>query len=53
MQARESRVEAARLRAAFERASTRRGRGLSQVEKAVLMYLRHAMKQRPRSRKSR
>ena len=40
MQAYESREEAARLRAAFERATAQRGRGLSQVEKAVLAYLR-------------
>lgn len=40
MQVYASADEAGRLRAAFERAATRRGRGLNQIEKAVLIYLR-------------
>ncbi|HET7558088.1 MAG TPA: DNA topoisomerase IB [Rhodanobacteraceae bacterium] len=48
MQAYESREEAARLRAAYERAASRRGRGLNQIEKAVLIYLQ----ERARSRRA-
>ncbi|HET9835191.1 MAG TPA: DNA topoisomerase IB [Rhodanobacteraceae bacterium] len=46
MQAYESREESARLRTAFERAATRRGRGLNQIEKAVLIYLRERSRKR-------
>lgn len=46
MQAYESRQEAGRLRAAFERAATTRGRGLNQTEKAVLIYLRERARKR-------
>ena len=52
MQAGESRQEIEGLRAAYERAANRRGRGLNQVEKAVLIYLREcARKAGARSRK--
>jgi DNA topoisomerase-1 len=52
MQAYESPGEAARLHSAFERAASRRGRGLNQIEKAVLIYLReHSRKAGARSRK--
>lgn len=52
MQAYASPEEAARLRAAYERAASRRARGLNQVEKAVLIYLRQAMKRRAHPRGS-
>ena len=51
MQAYASPEQAGRLRAAFERAANQRGRGLSQIEKAVLIYLRRAMARAPRSPK--
>jgi DNA topoisomerase I len=40
MQAYESREEAEKMRVAYDRAACRRGRGLNQIEKAVLIYLR-------------
>jgi DNA topoisomerase-1 len=52
MQAYEAASEAARLRSAFERAATRRSRGLNQIERAVLIYLREgSRKTGARSRK--
>jgi DNA topoisomerase-1 len=46
MQAYESAGEAERLRSAFERAAAKRGRGLNQIEKAVLIYLRERARRR-------
>ena len=46
MQAYGSPEQAARLRSAFERAATRRARGLNQIEHAVLLYLRELSRKR-------
>ncbi|HXS73236.1 MAG TPA: DNA topoisomerase IB [Rhodanobacteraceae bacterium] len=51
MHAYESRAEAATLRTACERAAVRTGRGLTQAEKAVLIYLRYLARKQQRTRR--